>query len=175
MHTRLRTRARAHIRAGGWWELSIIEQEERRLSLPIVNRIPRLMLIVNRSGIVNAKISVLQPGTHILPHCGISNAKLRFHLPVRVPSPMRRGLKRGLRVASDTADWVEGSVLVFDDSFEHEVWWEHGLRPDESVQRHAHTNNSRIVLIVDVFHPDLAAKDLAAIRSQYSLNDAPVG
>ena len=156
--------------SGIWSEISIVEQE--RPSLDIVERLPRLMLLLKRSQpleIVNAKISLLQPGTHILPHCGISNAKIRLHLPLRVPAPIQRGLRRGLRVASENIEWVEGKVVVFDDSFEHEVWWEYGFRPDESPQLHAHVNTSRVVLIVDVFHPDLGEQDRAGIRSQYAV------
>lgn len=37
--------------------------------------------------------------------------------------------------------WREGEIIIFDDSFEHEVW-------------HNGTE-SRIVLIVDVWHPEL--------------------
>lgn len=40
-----------------------------------------------------------------------------------------------------TRSWQEGKFLIFDDSFEHEVWHEgEGLR---------------LVLIVDFWHPDL--------------------
>lgn len=41
--------------------------------------------------------------------------------------------------------WKEGKVLIFDDSFEHEVW-------------HNGTN-VRLVLIVDVWHPDLTEEE----------------
>ena len=37
--------------------------------------------------------------------------------------------------------WAEGEVLLFDDSFEHEVWNE--------------TEQPRVVLIVDIWHPQL--------------------
>lgn len=37
--------------------------------------------------------------------------------------------------------WKEGKFIVFDDSFEHEVWHD-GTEP-------------RLVLIVDVWHPEL--------------------
>lgn len=40
----------------------------------------------------------------------------------------------------------EGKCLVFDDSFEHEAW------NDDS-------DHSRIVLIVDVWHPDLTPEE----------------
>lgn len=41
--------------------------------------------------------------------------------------------------------WKEGKLLIFDDSFEHEVW---------------HNGTEvRLVLIVDVWHPDLTEEE----------------
>lgn len=40
-------------------------------------------------------------------------------------------------------EWQEGKVLVFDDSFEHEVWQE--------------ADSYRLIFIVDVWHPELTA------------------
>lgn len=45
--------------------------------------------------------------------------------------------------------WREGKVMVFDDSFEHEVW---------------HNGTAlRLVLIVDVWHPDLSPAEKASL------------
>ena len=51
------------------------------------------------------------------PHCGVTNAKLRVNLPLLVPqdAPSR------LRVADQEVKLREGHLVVFDDSFEHEV------------------------------------------------------
>ena len=38
-------------------------------------------------------------------------------------------------------EWAEGRCLIFDDSFEHEVWHE--------------GDSDRVVLICDLWHPDL--------------------
>jgi aspartate beta-hydroxylase len=51
-----------------------------------------------------------------------------------------------LRVADQVVTLQEGKCLVFDDSFEHEAW-------------NDHLGASRIVLIVDVWHPDLHEKE----------------
>ncbi|XP_064215543.1 aspartyl/asparaginyl beta-hydroxylase isoform X1 [Tribolium castaneum] len=81
------------------------------------------------------KFSVMHPGTHVWPHCGPTNCRLRVHLGLQVPA------NTFIRVAEKTRSWKEGEVLIFDDSFEHEVW---------------HNGTSlRLVLIVDVWHPDL--------------------
>lgn len=81
------------------------------------------------------KFSVMQPGTHVWPHCGPTNCRLRAHLGLQVPR------KTFLRVANRWRTWREGEWLIFDDSFEHEVW---------------HNGTAvRLVLIVDIWHPEL--------------------
>ncbi len=62
--------------------------------------------------------SAVAPGTHITPHTGPTNKKLRCHLPLIVPPG---GLSR-IRVGDDVVVFEEGKCFVFDDSFEHEVW-----------------------------------------------------
>lgn len=82
------------------------------------------------------KFSVLDPGTHIWPHCGPTNCRLRAHLALAAEEE-----QTWLRVAEEKQSWTEGQWLIFDDSFEHEVWHE-GSEP-------------RLVLIVDIWHPDV--------------------
>ena len=84
-------------------------------------------------------ISLLEPGTHIAAHCGPSNARLRAHVT------LRHAGGAALRVAHEERAWVEGDALVFDDSFEHEVW-HNGSDP-------------RVVLILDFWHPQLPAAE----------------
>lgn len=79
--------------------------------------------------------SRLTPGSHLSAHCGPSNFRLRCHLGLCVPAGVR------IRVGSEVREWEEGECLVFDDSFEHEVWHE--------------GDTDRIVLICDMWHPDL--------------------
>ena len=50
-----------------------------------------------------------------------------------------------MRVGDQIVRWEEGKMIVFDDSFEHEVWNESG--------------GTRIVLIIDFNHPDLGEED----------------
>lgn len=92
------------------------------------------------------KFSVIHPGTHIWPHCGPTNCRLRAHLGLKVPP----GLK--IRVGQEKRTWEEGKFIIFDDSFEHEVW---------------HNGKElRLVLIVDFWHPELTdqqKKTLTAI------------
>ena len=54
----------------------------------------------------------------------MSNAKLRVHIGLRVPQDSSGGrLVSGMRVGTEMRQWEEGRAIVFDDSFEHEVWW----------------------------------------------------
>lgn len=62
------------------------------------------------------KFSVLHPNTHVYSHCGPTNCRIRCHLGLKVPD------KTFIRVADELKSWKEGDWLIFDDSFEHEVW-----------------------------------------------------
>lgn len=87
--------------------------------------------------------SALAPGTRVAPHCGPTNTRLRCHLGIVVPSGC------GIRVGSTTRSWEESRCIVFDDSFEHEVWNE--------------SDRHRYVLILDVWHPDLTETEVWAL------------
>uniref|UniRef100_A0A8C9VV24 Aspartate beta-hydroxylase n=1 Tax=Scleropages formosus TaxID=113540 RepID=A0A8C9VV24_SCLFO len=82
------------------------------------------------------KYSVMHPGTHVWPHTGPTNCRLRMHLGLVIPSQGCR-----IRCTNETRAWEEGKVLIFDDSFEHEVWQE--------------ADRYRLIFIVDVWHPEL--------------------
>jgi aspartate beta-hydroxylase len=99
-------------------------------------------------------MSAMAPGTHITPHNGPTNKKLRMQIPLRLPygaSSAAGGehapsLKAGcaLRVAGQVLRYdADGPPLIFDDSFEHEAW--------------NMCTEPRVVLIADVWHPDLSA------------------
>src|SRR5262249_25621090 len=47
-----------------------------------------------------AFFSILEPGTHIPPHSGVTNTRLTVHLPLIVPPNC------SFRVGSDTREWV---------------------------------------------------------------------
>ncbi|XP_066187776.1 aspartyl/asparaginyl beta-hydroxylase isoform X2 [Sylvia atricapilla] len=85
------------------------------------------------------KYSIMHPGTHVWPHTGPTNCRLRMHLGLVVP---KEGCR--IRCAQENRDWEEGKVLIFDDSFEHEVWQD--------------AESYRLIFIVDVWHPELTAQ-----------------
>lgn len=90
-------------------------------------------------------VSKLNPGMHIEPHTGPTNVRLRCHLGIRVPDG-----DCGLKVGGETRRWQEGKCLVFDDSLEHEAW--------------NHTAEPRVVLIVDLWHPDLTPAEITYLE-----------
>lgn len=88
------------------------------------------MGIVRRAG-----YSRLEAGAWIRPHTGPSNAQLKLHLGLTVPrgalvaeaeqagSSSLQSNCSSLRVGGAARrGWREGRVLMFDDSFEHDVW-----------------------------------------------------
>jgi len=83
--------------------------------------------------------SLLRPGARIPPHHGFTNARLICHLPLIVPPQC------ALRVGNETRSWNEGEVVLFDDSIEHEAW--------------NSSNEPRIVMIFDVWRPELSAEE----------------
>ena len=88
------------------------------------------------------KLSRLVPGTHVRPHCGPTNARLRMHCAIELP--LEGPSVAQLRVGDEHYSWQEGECIVFDESCEHEV----------TVSKKA--MSSRIVLILDFVNPLLA-------------------
>ena len=87
--------------------------------------------------------SMLTPGTHILPHRGVTNTRLVTHLPLVVPPNC------ALNVGGELHEWQEGRCVSFDDTFEHEAW----NRGD----------STRAVLIMDCWNPHLTEIERAAL------------
>ena len=87
--------------------------------------------------------SVLRPGTHILPHRGVTNTRLVTHLPLIVPSDC------AIRVGGEIHEWQEGRCVTFDDTFEHEAW--------------NNSSETRVVLILDSWNPDLTEVERVAV------------
>ena len=93
----------------------------------------------------NAMFSLLAPRTEIPPHVGVNNARLVCHLPLIVPEGC------WFRVGAETRYWREGEAFVFDDTIEHEA-----ANPSGEL---------RVVLIFDVWHPDLGPTEREAVAA----------
>jgi aspartate beta-hydroxylase len=87
--------------------------------------------------------SVYTPGTHLLPHRGVTNTRLVAHLPLIVPQDC------ALNVGGELHPWREGRVVVFDDTYEHESWNRSG--------------EVRVILIFDIWNPHLSAAERLAV------------
>lgn len=92
----------------------------------------------------NAVFSMLAPKTTIPPHTGVANTRLLCHLPLIVPEGC------WFRVGAETRLWERGKAFVFDDTMEHEA-----ANPSEDL---------RVVLIFDVWHPGLSETEREAVR-----------
>ncbi|UGB37703.1 aspartyl/asparaginyl beta-hydroxylase domain-containing protein [Frateuria soli] len=113
-------------------------------------RCPRTSAVLDGMPLVRVRdhapetlFSVLRPGTHILPHRGVTNTRLVTHLPLIVPPDC------ALRVGGETHVWEEGRCVTFDDTFEHEAWNRSG--------------QTRVVLIADSWNPDLSEVERMAV------------
>jgi beta-hydroxylase len=87
-------------------------------------------------GMTTAMFSILSPRKHILDHRGPYKGVLRYHLGLIVP---RDAQACRIRVGEDFRHWVEGESMIFDDTYNHEVWND--------------TDETRVVLFVDVLRP----------------------
>lgn len=102
-----------------------------------------------------ALFSVLKPGVRIAPHNGFLNSRLVCHLPLIVPPGCF------LRVGNDTREWHKGKAWVFDDSIEHEAW--------------NSSNETRVILIVDLWRPELTAEEQGLVKTLLEAMDTYVG
>lgn len=103
-----------------------------------------------------ALFSKLTPGTKIPPHNGLLNTRLICHLPIIVPKNCG-----ALRVGNEERSWVEGEMLIFDDSMEHEAW--------------NTSEEERVVLLFEIWRPEISDEErrlvstmLEAVKEYYN-------
>jgi len=104
--------------------------------------------------ILRAGYSSVAGRSHIRPHFGMTNAQLKFHVGLIVPThKVRDGHAAAgedparpcatIRVGNETRAWREGKTLFFDDSYIHAV-------------KNA-CDKERVVFQVVISHPDLGS------------------
>lgn len=96
-------------------------------------------VLLAQSGGGEIIFSRLAPQTRIDAHCGPTNLRLTAHLPLLVPN---KSEDCKIRIKKKWYHWKIGKILLFDDSYEHEI------RND--------TDQVRIVLLIRFFHPLLS-------------------
>jgi aspartyl/asparaginyl beta-hydroxylase (cupin superfamily) len=99
--------------------------------------------------------SLLQPGTHLPAHTGVSNVRAIIHLPLIVPPGC------AFRVGGETREWEVGRAWAFDDTIEHEAW----NRSDQL----------RAILIFDVWNPYITEVERDLLRQFYRVAGAANG
>lgn len=136
-------------RKGGWKVFMFYEagqkREENCIRCPTITRIIEEHSCVRRAGGL-IYVSRLTPHTEVAAHRGPTNIRVRCHLAIQIPDG-----DCGLRVGNTAAHWSVGKCLVFDDHFRHEVW--------------NRTDSSRIVLLIDLWHPDLTHEERVALEA----------
>jgi aspartate beta-hydroxylase len=88
--------------------------------------------------------SLLAPGTHILPHYGVTNVRTVMHLPLVVPRDCALNI-----VGVGPHVWREGELMMFDDTFQHEAW--------------NRSTEPRLILLMDCWNPALSAVEREAM------------
>jgi hypothetical protein len=137
---------------GGSWKVDYM-MEEGEFHNSFAARCPQTVKTLKRLPLCDcalgyAYISVLSPGAHITPHFGCTNAKLRIQLPLVGTSDSV------IRVDGANYRYVDGTPIIFDDSYLHEV-------------RNNSAYNDRVVLLIDIWHPDLTTSQIREIKNAY--------
>ena len=139
------------------WSALYLWRDGKRVAVN-ANRCPETMAALDQIPLTHigrrtpaALFSRLEPGAHIPPHHGMLNCRLICHLPLIVPDGC------WLRVGNETRLWEEGKLLIFDDSIVHEA-----MNPSAEL---------RIILLFDIWRPELGPAEQASISSIFEAID----
>ena len=100
-------------------------------------RCPRTTALVEQiPGLKSAFFSIHAPGVHIPRHKGVTFAMITCHLGLLVPQERE---KCRIKIEDQTYHWAPGKTLVFDDTYEHEVW--------------NNTQEDRVILLIQFTRP----------------------
>ena len=128
-----------------FWRHGERRDANHALCLRTSEALEALPLVRIRGNAPEVMFSVLTPGTHILPHRGVTNTRVVCHLPLVVPDDC------ALVVGGEPRAWREGEAVAFDDTYEHEAW--------------NRGSGTRVVLIIDVWNPHLTAAERDAVAA----------
>jgi aspartyl/asparaginyl beta-hydroxylase (cupin superfamily) len=124
------------ITPGDDWRVYLMIAYGKTLPNAVATCPQTISLLHKIPGIESAMFSILEPGAKILPHRGPYNGVLRYHLGLIVPQNFN---DCGIRIHQTIYHWQKGQSIIFDDSFEHEVW--------------NNTAENRVVLFIDFDRP----------------------
>ena len=118
------------------WRVFFLRVIGDRVKLPADELCPKSVEVMQRiPNLLEAFFSILEPGKSIPSHNGIFYGYLRYHLAFKVP----KRNPPSIRIKDTVYTWKEGESVLFDDSWNHEVF----NQADET----------RVVLIIDVMRP----------------------
>ena len=144
----------------GKWQAYILYKSGKRQIrecsyAPITCRMFSNITQITNNSFGSVKFSLMQSGTHVVSHSASTNFRIRSHLGLDIPHEKiaRSGANSlsKIRIANEYLRWENGQLIVFDDSFEHEVW------------HYDSQNRSRLILIVDIIHPELVDKQIVLL------------
>jgi beta-hydroxylase len=95
-----------------------------------------------------AMLSCMDGATHIRKHCGYFKNILRAHITLYLEHPETDDHQRFIRVGGEDYHWKEGDLVVFDDTYPHEVF--------------STVPGKRLILFLDIERP-YASKTLSLI------------
>jgi aspartyl/asparaginyl beta-hydroxylase (cupin superfamily) len=120
--------------------------------------------MAGKCGLGSIYFSKLDSNTKVNAHCGPTNVRWRCHLPLVVPKNCSDSrLCVGIGANEERVGWEVGVPILFDDSFLHSAVHV-GIISDCDRNRQ---DGSRIVLIIDFWHPSLTEADRNAIGVLY--------
>jgi beta-hydroxylase len=93
-------------------------------------------LLKSMPGLRSAMFSIMDPGTIVKPHHGLNPANLRVHLGLITPDSD----ECFIIVEGKKYTWTDGELLVFDDTYLHEV--------------QNNTDQERVILFLDIERDD---------------------
>ncbi|HWI77126.1 MAG TPA: aspartyl/asparaginyl beta-hydroxylase domain-containing protein [Sphingomicrobium sp.] len=136
--------------AGKWSMIPLIRNgmvvEEFASRCPVTMAVAK-MLNQPKIGLISPSLyfSILEPGSRIPPHIGITSARAIAHFPLIVPNNC------GFRVGGEMREWEVGKAMIFDDMTMHEAWND--------------SSSMRVVVIADLWRPELGAAERQGIEA----------
>ena len=128
--------------------------KENCLHVPLTCKLLQGIPFLSDNSMGSSSFSLLSSGSHVAPHSGPTNTRLRVHLGLDIPEQKdgdNIASSTRLRVGNEYFTWKNGELLIWDDSYDHEVWHYHPK------------NHSRLIFMVDLWHPELTIKQIAEI------------
>lgn len=116
-----------------WWGAKFFKNTSKTpVTTSLLERIP---------GMVSASFNLLEPNAEILPHNGDTDAIVRCHLGLVIPSQLPDA---GFEVNGESRSWESKKLLMFSDAHIHRAW--------------NYSAEERVVLLLDIVLPSYIGK-----------------